>query len=158
MDRHHYRFTSLWRLPAPPDRVHAVLARPEDYPRWWPQVREVARRDERTGTASIRSALPYTLRVTLTERRNDAVARVLESGIGGDMDGRARWTTVPDGRGGSLARYEQEVVVRRKLLRRLAVPARPLLRANHAWMMRCGERGLTAWLRRPGEGPAGEAV
>ncbi|PRH77250.1 polyketide cyclase [Streptomyces solincola] len=146
MDRHHYRFAALWRLPAPPDTVYAALARVEDYPLWWPQVRRVVRLDARTGAADIRSALPYTLRITLTERRRDPAARVLESALGGDMDGHARWTVVTDGAGGSLARYEQEVTARRPLLRRLALPARPLLRANHAWMMRAGRHGLAARL------------
>ncbi len=36
--------------------------------------------------------------------------------------------------------------MRKPLLRRLAVPGRPLFRANHRLMMRAGRRGLAAHL------------
>ena len=145
MDWSHYRFVSTWELPAPPRAVYAHLESVEHYPRWWPQVREVTRVDESSGTARIRSLLPYDLVVTLRARRHDVPGGVLEVTLTGDLDGWARWTVVPDG-AGSRATYEQEVVVRRGLMRVLAVPGRPLFRANHALMMRAGRRGLAARL------------
>ncbi|MYS07554.1 polyketide cyclase [Streptomyces sp. SID6041] len=108
MDRCHYRFRSVWRLAAPPDAVYAVLERADEYPRWWPQVREVVPVDDTTGTARFRSLLPYDLVVTARALRRDPRAR---------------------------------------LLRALAVPGRPLFRANHALMMRAGRRGIAARLR-----------
>ncbi|MEU5219737.1 SRPBCC family protein [Streptomyces sp. NPDC020807] len=146
MDWCRYRFRSVWRLAAPPDTVYAVLARPEEYPRWWPQVREVRPLDDSTGTARFRSLLPYDLVVTARALRRDPAARVLEIGLEGDLEGRGRWTLVPEG-GGTRAVYEQEVVVHARLLRLLAVPGRPVFRANHALMMRGGRRGLAAHLR-----------
>ncbi|MFE6226086.1 MULTISPECIES: SRPBCC family protein [unclassified Streptomyces] len=146
MDWSRYRFRSVWRLAAPPDRVYAVLARAEEYPRWWPQVRAVAPRDGTSGTARFRSLLPYDLRVTVRAARRDPAARVLEVRLGGDLEGWARWTLTPDGTG-TRALYEQEVEVRARLLRLLAVPGRPLFRANHALMMRGGRRGLAGLLR-----------
>ncbi|OKJ96856.1 polyketide cyclase [Streptomyces sp. CB03234] len=140
----HYRFRSVWDLPAPPDTVYTVLERPDDYPRWWPQVREVTRLDERSGTARFRSFLPYDIVVTLTERRRDPVARVLETALAGDLEGWARWTLTSPAGGRTRALYEQEVDVQRPLMRRLALPGRPLFLANHALMMRAGRRGLTA--------------
>ncbi|MEU6014038.1 SRPBCC family protein [Streptomyces sp. NPDC047515] len=145
MDWSHYRFVSVWDLPGPPDTVYEILGRPDDYPCWWPQVREVTSVDDITGTTRIRSFLPYDLVMTVRERRRDPTARVLEAALGGDLDGWARWTvTARDG--GSRATYEQEVVVRRPLMRLLAVPGRVVFRANHALMMRAGRRGLTARL------------
>ncbi|MFE8940260.1 SRPBCC family protein [Streptomyces sp. NPDC007872] len=144
MDR--YRFRCVWRLAAPPDRVYAVLERAEDYPRWWPQVREVVPHDETSGTARFRSLLPYDLVVTVRALRRDPAARILEVGLGGDLEGRARWTLAPEGTGTRVL-YEQEVEVRARLLRVLAVPGRPVFRANHALMMRGGRRGLAAHLR-----------
>ncbi|MEV7671345.1 SRPBCC family protein [Streptomyces sp. NPDC000963] len=146
MDRYRYRFRCVWRLAAPPDRVYAVLERAEDYPRWWPQVREVVPHDETSGTARFRSLLPYDLVVTVRALRRDPAARVLEVGLGGDLEGRARWTLAPEGTGTRVL-YEQEVEVRARLLRVLAVPGRPVFRANHALMMRGGRRGLAAHLR-----------
>ncbi|MFD0153069.1 SRPBCC family protein [Streptomyces sp. NPDC055721] len=146
MDWCRYRFRSVWRLAAPPDAVYAVLERAEEYPRWWPQVREVVPLDDTTGTARFRSLLPYDLVVTARALRRDPVARVLEVGLGGDLEGWVRWTLAEEG-AGTRAVYEQEVEVHTRLLRVLAVPGRPVFRANHALMMRGGRRGLAAHLR-----------
>ncbi|NML53557.1 polyketide cyclase [Streptomyces sp. R302] len=146
MDWCRYRFRSVWRLAAPPDRVYAALARAEDYPLWWPQVRTVVPRDDTTGTARFRSLLPYDIEVTARAVRQDPRARVLEVRLDGDLEGWARWTLTADG-AGTHALYEQEVEVRARLLRLLAVPGRPFFRANHALMMRGGRRGLAAHLR-----------
>ncbi|MFC8509128.1 SRPBCC family protein [Streptomyces sp. NPDC057411] len=146
MDWCRYRFRSVWRLAAPPDAVYAVLERAEEYPRWWPQVREVVPLDEHTGTARFRSLLPYDLVVTAEARRRDPDARILEVRLSGDLDGWARWTLAEEGTG-TRALYEQEVEVRSPLMRAFAVPGRPVFRANHALMMRGGRRGLAALLR-----------
>ncbi|WP_344321878.1 SRPBCC family protein [Streptomyces macrosporus] len=166
MGLNHYRFRSVWELDAPPDAVYAVLERAEEYPAWWPQVREARRWDggeggADTGTARFRSLLPYDLRVTVRRTHGDPAARVLQIAMTGDLDGWARWRLTPragadgggdGGDGGTRALFEQEVEVRRPLLRLLAVPGRPLFRANHALMMRAGHRGLR---RRLGEGREG---
>ncbi|MGC5039205.1 SRPBCC family protein [Streptomyces sp. DT190] len=146
MDWNHYRFRSLWPLPAPPAAVFEVLRRPEDYPRWWRQVREVTRLDDTTGTIRIRSVLPYDMTFTARQVRSDPAAGVLQIDVSGDIEGWARWTVTPHGTG-SLARYDQVVSVTKPLLRRFAVPGRPLFRANHALMMRSGRRGLLRHLR-----------
>ncbi|MFI9024863.1 SRPBCC family protein [Streptomyces sp. NPDC053560] len=142
---HHYRFRSVWLLDAPPDAVLAALERPETYPRWWPQVAEVQQTGEHSGTARIRSVLPFSLRIAAREARLDRAAGVLETELHGDIDGWARWTVGPHG-SGTRALYEQEVEVRRPFMRLLAYPGRPFFRLNHALMMRAGRRGLAAWL------------
>ncbi|MFC7829670.1 SRPBCC family protein [Streptomyces sp. NPDC057375] len=146
MDWNHYRFRSLWALPAPAPDVYRALERIEDYPRWWPQVREVTRRDDTSGVLRVRSLLPYDLTTVLREGRRDPAAGVLEVVMSGDMEGWARWTVASHG-SGTLVRYDQEVIVGKPLLRRLAVPGRPLFRANHRLMMRAGRRGLAAHLK-----------
>ncbi|MFE6665615.1 SRPBCC family protein [Streptomyces sp. NPDC057697] len=145
MDWSHYRFVSIWELPAPPGAVYGILERAEDYPRWWPQVREAALVNDTTGTTRIRSFLPYDLVMTVRERRRDPGAGIIEATLSGDLDGWIRWTVTAHG-GGSRVVYEQEVDVRRPLMRLLAVPGRPVFRANHALMMRAGRRGLAARL------------
>ncbi|MEW2450193.1 SRPBCC family protein [Streptomyces parvulus] len=150
MDWNQYRFRSLWLLPAPAPDVYRVLGRIEDYPRWWPQVREVTRIDDTSGRLRFRSLLPYDLAATLYEGHRDPAAGILEVAMRGDMEGWARWTVTPRG-AGTLARYDQEVEVRKPLLRRLAVPGRPLFRANHRLMMRAGRRGLAAYLEGGGQ-------
>ncbi|GAA1517819.1 SRPBCC family protein [Streptomyces albidochromogenes] len=146
MNWSHYRFRSVWDLPAPPGAVYTALEQVDAYPRWWPQVRGVTRLDESTGVVRVRSFLPYELVVTVREKRRVPEAGVLEVAMSGDMDGWARWTVRPRGADGTRAVYEQEVEVRKALVRRLAVLGRPLLIANHALMMRGGRRALAAAL------------
>ncbi|MBO3681006.1 SRPBCC family protein [Streptomyces sp. NEAU-YJ-81] len=153
MDWCHYRFHSRWDLDAAPAAVFAALANGDDYPRWWPQVREVRRIDEHSGAARFRSLVPYDLRVTVSQARQDPADGVLEIGFSGDLEGWARWTVLPHGTG-TRALFEQEVVARKPLLRRLALPGRPVFRANHALMMRSGRRGLRAHLAARPAGPA----
>ncbi|QLE71244.1 polyketide cyclase [Streptomyces rectiverticillatus] len=143
---HRYRFRGAWALAAPPDAVYARLEAVDGYPAWWPQIREVNRADAATGTARVRSFLPYDLTVAVRARRHDPVARVLEIVMTGDIEGWARWTVLPCGPAGCTARFEQDVEARKLLLRRLALLARPLFVANHAWMMRAGRLGLRALL------------
>ncbi|MEU9092372.1 SRPBCC family protein [Streptomyces sp. NPDC048428] len=145
MDWSRYRFVSVWDLPAPPGTVYAHLERVEHYPQWWPQVREVTSVDDTSGTARIRSLLPYDLVMTMRAHRRDVPGGVLEVTLTGDLEGWARWTVVPHG-AGSRATYEQEVVVCRPFMRVLAVPGRAVFRANHALMMRAGRHGLAARL------------
>ncbi|GAA4793566.1 SRPBCC family protein [Streptomyces ziwulingensis] len=146
MDFNHYRFRSLWDLPAPVPDVYRALERIEEYPHWWPQVREVTRLDPAGGVIRVRSLLPYDLTQTMREERRDPAAGVLQVVLGGDIEGWARWTVRARGTG-TLVRYEQEVDVRKPLLRHLALPGRALFRANHTLMMRAGRRGLAAHLR-----------
>ncbi|MFH8222518.1 SRPBCC family protein [Streptomyces sp. NPDC018057] len=145
MDWTHYRFLGRWPLPAPPATVYAALERVEDYPRWWPQVREVRPTDATTGVVRIRSLLPYDMTFTAREARRDPAAGILEVAMTGDIDGWARWTLTAHGTG-TLARYDQVVDVHKPLLRRLAVPGRPVFRLNHRLMMSAGRRGLAAHL------------
>ncbi|MDT0320714.1 SRPBCC family protein [Streptomyces millisiae] len=152
--RHRYRFRADWWVPAAPPAVYRVLERPEDYPLWWPQVREVRRLGPDQGHCRFRSVLPVDLRVTVRAARRDPEAGVLEVALGGDLEGWMRWTLAAGGgagAGGTLVGYRQDTVLRHPLLRRLPSPARPVLVANHALMMRAARRGLRAWLGvRPG--------
>ncbi|MFD9409642.1 SRPBCC family protein [Streptomyces sp. NPDC059989] len=144
-----YRFRSVWDLDAPPARVFAVLEQAGEYAHWWPQIRRGEPVGDRSGTATVRSVLPYALRITATELLRDPAHGVLEVSLGGDLDGWARWTVRPrPGTGAARTRalYEQEVEVRLPLMRWLALPGRPVFRLNHTLMMRAGRRGLAARL------------
>lgn len=143
MDVSAYRFRSRWLVPADRDTLFGVLGDLGSYPQWWPQVRSVEQYDSKTALVVVRSSLPYALRVLATSLREDPVAGVLEARLAGDVNGWSRWTLPPAGAAGPLV-YEQVVVAERPLLRRLGPVARPLFRANHAVMMRAGERGLRA--------------
>ena len=69
-----FTFTHLWRVAAPPDRVFAVLADPDRYDQWWPQIRSVTRLGPDDGLARVRSLLPLTLTLHLRRIETDAAA------------------------------------------------------------------------------------
>ncbi|GAA0697197.1 SRPBCC family protein [Kitasatospora atroaurantiaca] len=148
MDPNRYHLTSTWQLPAGPERVYRVLQDVAGYPAWWPQIRSVRRIDDRTGELRVRSFLPYELLFTVHEQRQDAGARLLQAELRGDLQGWSRWQVSAAGPG-SVVVFEEEVRPGKPLMRRLAPLARPLFLANHAVMMRSGERGLRALLSAP---------
>lgn len=145
VDLHTYRFRSTWRLVAAPNDVYQALRDVDDYPEWWPQVHRADRVDDATYDMVVRSLLPYDLSFRSIRSREDPSARILEATMSGDLDGFTRWTVTMDDSGSRLV-FEEEVVARNALLRRLAVVARPAFVANHAAMMRAGRRGLRAYL------------
>lgn len=157
MDLNHYRFRNVWRLNSTPEEVYTALEDVGDYPRWWPEVRRVDRVDDETVRIVVRSFLPYSLVFEATDSRRDDQSGVLEVRMRGDLEGLSRWTVVPEGPGTS-ATFEEEVIVRKTSLRRLAVVARPFFRLNHTLMMRHGRTGLSVYLAgyRAGAERAGE--
>ena len=156
-DLTHYRFRKVWKVDAAPDAVFDVLADLATYPRWWPQVREVQRIDDHRAYVRIRATLPYTLRLRLHRRAEDRATGLLEVGIQGDLEGLARWRVGP-GAAGSVLRYEQDVRTRKHSLNALAPVARWAFIANHAAMMRSGERGLRVFLGRGSLTPPGDTA
>ncbi|EWT02464.1 polyketide cyclase [Intrasporangium oryzae NRRL B-24470] len=157
-----FQFRDRWRLPIDVTTAYAVLADVDRYAEWWPQVRRIERLDDESGHAFVRSLLPYTLDLFLTREVADPVGLVLRVRIAGDLEGWSQWRLVADpdphhpdrGQGTgrtvaeyTLAEYTQKAVVTAPGLRRLVPVAGAVLRANHRWMMRSGQRGLVARLR-----------
>lgn len=144
-----YRFSSAWLLPGRPDRVFDLLADIEGYPRWWPQVRSATGLGAGRVHVVVRSGLPYSLALELVRAVEDPAAGVLEARIHGVLEGWSRWTVEGLGDRTSV-RYEQEVVTSGRLLSSASRIVRPLLVANHAWMMRQGHAGLVRAVRAGG--------
>jgi hypothetical protein len=132
----------VWHLDHPPEEVYDVLEEVREYPLWWPEIKRVEQLAEDRARATCRAILPYTLVMDLHQERRDRDAGVLIARLTGDLDGHSRWTISPSGNGGTDAVFDEEVVARKPLLRRLALVARPLFQANHAVMMYRGQRGL----------------
>ncbi|MDH6227889.1 MULTISPECIES: SRPBCC family protein [Streptomyces] len=145
-----YRFSGRWTLSAPPGAVYRTLERVDEYPRWWPEVRRAVRTGEASGRVLVRSLLPYDLRLDIRAVRQEPEAGVLQAELSGDLAGWMRWTVRPAG-AGTLVLHDQDTDLTKPVLRLLGVPGRPLLRANHALMMRGGRRGLEAFLAGGGE-------
>ena len=134
-----YSFASDWPVGADPGRVHAVLEDVEHYPEWWPQVVACLKLGEDEGVVLCRSALPYTLELHVALLRR--TPELLESSVGGDLDGWVRWRIAPEG-GGCRVHFEQSVVVRDRLLSLASYAARPLLTWNHHVMLAGAREGL----------------
>jgi Polyketide cyclase / dehydrase and lipid transport len=143
----HYRFRSEWRIAADPDRVYATLADVASYPSWWPQVHSARKLDDVSGELRCRSLLPYDLVFVARREVEDAKGRILRATLDGDLTGSSEWRVTPDG-AGTLAVFDEDVVVRKALIRLAGPVARPALRFNHNRMMRGGERGLRHHLSR----------
>lgn len=144
-----YRFHHQWFLPADREDVFGVLADVGGYPRWWPQVRAVARVDGDTAHVVARSLLPYSLDMLLVREVEDRTSGVLEVSLRGQLEGWSRWTLRGSG-AGTAVRYEQEVVTKGRALAAGSRMMRPALVANHTWMMRGGRRGLVKGVRALG--------
>jgi hypothetical protein len=140
-----YRFDNLWHLRAPRERVYAALVDVECYARWWPQIREIQRIDADSGRVRIRSLLPYTLDLVLVRAVQDEVHGILRVDVAGDLRGWCAWNFSAEG-AGTRAHFSQEVEVTAVRLQRVPFAVRPLLRGNHAHMMRSGEYGLRRYL------------
>lgn len=114
----------------------------EHYPQWWPQVRAVARIDDDNALVVCRSVLPYDLELHLHAVRRDP--DLLEVAVDGPLRGRVRWRLHEQGPGRTRMRFEQQVQVRGPMLTLASLLARPVLRWNHAVMMRGAQAGLVS--------------
>jgi hypothetical protein len=135
-----YHFSHATTVDAARERVHALLLDLEHYVEWWPQVRAVASLGPDDALLVCRSVLPYDLEVHL-----HAVSRAidcLEVTVDGPLSGSVRWTLTAEGPDRTRLGFEQDVRVRRWELVLGWYAARPVLRANHAWMMRGARRGM----------------
>ena len=138
-----YVFTDSWETPATPQDVQAVLLDLEHYVDWWPQVRAVASLGPDDALVVCRSLLPYDLELALHAEERDP--RSLKVAIDGPIRGFAQWRLAATERGTRLD-FEQRVHAVGRVFRWASYVMRTVLRANHAWMMRGAERGLTARL------------
>ena len=150
-----YTFLTRWHVAAPVERVWAELTRPEEWPAWWSALKrvELLAPGDAAGVGarrrfSWRGRLPYTLTFEMTTTCVDAMD-VIEGVAEGELRGRGTWRLRPDGDGTSVE-YTWEVEATRWWMRLLDPVARPLFAWNHDQVMRSGEVGLAARLRRPG--------
>lgn len=145
---------SRWMIPFDRETVLAALADADAYPQWWPQVRDAARIDENSGTARLRSLLPVSLRVRLTREIVDPDTGLLRAHLSGDLTGWTQWQVTAaahtdSDRAGEYTDVEFRQTV--EFTKHIATPAlwlvRPILFANHRYMMAAGRRGLIRRLR-----------
>jgi carbon monoxide dehydrogenase subunit G len=135
-----FTFQRTFVIPAPVDRVQAVLVDLEFYSAWWPEVVAVAKLSDDDALVVCRSALPYELELHLTAVHREPER--LEVAIDGDLNGFARFELTAVDRGTRLE-FIEEVEVAGRALRFAAYVGRPLLVWNHDRMLESCIRGLT---------------
>jgi uncharacterized protein YndB with AHSA1/START domain len=140
-----YRFRDTWSLRAPAAAVFDAVTDLARYPAWWPDVRSVSKVDDDTAELVCRASLPYRLVLRMRRAVQDEPTGRLRVELSGDLEGSLAGLVVPQGSGTRLE-ITQEVVACKAMLRRLDRLARLVFRANHALMMRRGQRGLRAHL------------
>ncbi|EHR51714.1 Polyketide cyclase / dehydrase and lipid transport [Saccharomonospora marina XMU15] len=145
-----YVFRATWTISASPDAVFAAVVDVASYPRWWPDVRSVRPCDDSGGTGGdtdtalliCRSTLPLPITVRMRRVEQNRPEGRVAVALTGDLEGVLTGLVVADN--GTRLEITQRVVARTTVLRSLSLVARPLLRVNHAMMMRRGLRGLRA--------------
>ncbi|TDV42709.1 polyketide cyclase [Actinophytocola oryzae] len=146
MSLNDYRFRSLWSVRADTGRVFDALVDLASYPAWWPDIRTVHQLDDDTAEVVCRSTLPYDLTFRLHRAIEDAPNGRMRVDMTGDLEGYVQGDVAEHRAAGALLAISQRVVVTKPLLRVLSPVARPVFRANHALMMRRGQRGFRAYL------------
>jgi uncharacterized protein YndB with AHSA1/START domain len=145
-----YHFEDHWYVAFPIEHVWDVLARPEDYPRWWRGVYLSATRLDADGkrvAVVARGLLPYKLRFTI-ESLSQEKPRLIEFRATGDfVTDVSRWTLAPRS-GGTAVTLEWNPRVEKPIVKFLSPVLKPVFRWNHEWTMRRGERQIAEYLRR----------
>ncbi|KUG57395.1 hypothetical protein AVL62_13260 [Serinicoccus chungangensis] len=138
-----FTFREDWTLPVEPAAVLDRLVDLGAYPTWWRQVRSVEQLGLDRARVRARSVLPVPLVLVLTREREDRQTGRLRVGLAGDLQGYVEVQVTP-APGGCRMVWEQRVLLAKPGLRHLAAlpPARWVLRANHAAMMRSARTGL----------------
>jgi hypothetical protein len=149
-----FTLVTHWLVEASIDEVSAILAEPERFTEWWPQVyldvRVLDPGDAdglgRTVAFHTRGRLPYTLRWQ---------GRVVDSrrphgwtiAATGDLAGRGVWTLEQQGELAAIT-YDWRIDVEKPGLKPLTPILKPLYAANHRWAMARGLEGLKRELAR----------
>lgn len=151
MNPRRFELISEWHLAASPEQVWAVLAHPEDWPRWWPYVRNVVlvKHGDADGLGDIRqfswaSALPYGLKLNITTTASTAPTHLVAQ-ANGDLCGRGEWQIAPIPVG-TRVRYIWQVELEKSWMRWLAPLLAPIFSWNHHVVMRSGARNMAKWL------------
>ncbi|HEY7107759.1 MAG TPA: SRPBCC family protein [Acidimicrobiia bacterium] len=143
-----FRFDRAWTFAVTPEELWQILEQTDQYPTWWPWLREfdvqgAGLADGSTARAVIQAPLPYQLRCTIEV--DEAVrAERLRTRVTGDLEGPAELELAATPTG-SAARLAWSLDVRSSLLRPFATVARPMLAWAHD---RIVERGLVQFEAR----------
>ncbi|HUQ70010.1 MAG TPA: SRPBCC family protein [Planctomycetaceae bacterium] len=143
-----YSFVTRWAIPAPQERVWALLMSPEQWPTWWRGVERVELLQPGGGAHGLgavrrytwKSRLPYRLTFTMETVRIEPQTLIAGRATG-ELEGSGCWHLSHDA-GVTHVRYDWEVIATKWWMQWLAPVARPLFEWNHNVVMEWGREGL----------------
>jgi hypothetical protein len=156
-----FHFARTWNLDVPPTRFWDTISRTDEYPTWWPWLRQFDAdgfHEGATWQAVIQSPLPYTLRVRLVLGEVVPCQR-LAATVTGDIEGWAALDLSGDDQA-SAVDIEWDMRPRSRAMQMAAIVAKPLLRWSHEWVLARGleqfrQRALTTGSARSGDDAGG---
>ena len=143
-----FRFDRTWTFDVAPDELWRVLERTDEFPRWWPWLRELSGDGLVAGGRTecvVRAPIPYTLRFTVGVR---AVlpGRLVDAVVEGDLAGPARLEIdAAENNPGSVVRLAWDMELCRPVLRAAARVGRPVMEWGHDWVV---TNGVEQFVRR----------
>jgi hypothetical protein len=143
-----FRFDRTWAFAVAPDELWGVLQRTDEFPRWWPWLRELSGDGLVPGGRSdcvVRAPIPYTLRFTVVVREL-IPGQLVDAVVDGDLAGPARLEVNGAEEGpGSVVRLAWDMELRQPVLRAAARIGRPVMEWGHDWVV---TNGVEQFVRR----------
>jgi len=146
-----YNLKTIWRLDAPRQPIWDALIAAEQWPVWWPYVKnvELLQSGEAGRLSSARrftwaSKLPYQLcfdvRILALDEHN-----CIEADVSGDLKGTGKWL-LSDFEDSTLVTYIWTVSTEKSWMKVLAPVLAPVFIWNHNQVMNEGAKGLASYL------------
>jgi uncharacterized protein YndB with AHSA1/START domain len=138
-----------YRFAASPEDLWERIAAVEDFPTWWPWLRQFDGRALVAGDewrCTVQPPLPYALSFTITIGEVEPAQRVAAE-VSGEIRGSAELTIAGDGEGGCTARLQSRLAPASRFLQAVAVVARPVVSLGHDWVLDTGARQFRQQLR-----------
>jgi uncharacterized protein YndB with AHSA1/START domain len=142
-----YRFSTIWCIDAPIDRVWNAIHDARTWPEWWKNVERTVElsKGDRDGIGAVhryvwKGVLPYRVVLDMRVTRVEPMT-TLEGEASGMVEGIGCWHFTPL-ENGTQVRYDWHVRTRRWWMNLLAPLARPLFRWNHDAIMHEGGLAL----------------
>ncbi len=135
-----FRYDRTLTFAADPEELWRTITRTDEFPRWWPWLRELSGDGLVPGGRSscvVRAPVPYTIRFTVTVQKVVPGRRV-EATVDGDLAGPAELEVRPGADGGSAVRLAWDLELRRPVLCAAARIGRPVMEWGHDWVVTTG--------------------
>jgi len=136
-----FRYDRRFDFEASPTELWAALSQTERFPEWWPWLRDLDGTALEVGAVAhcvVQAPLPYTLRFDVAIEEVVPQQHITTQ-VRGDLNGPARLDVTPRNEGSS-ARLTWTLELRDRLLRPLAMVARPAMVWAHDRIIEVGLR------------------